>query len=63
MKHSAAIPLPLKTIRQVAADAEVNEKTALRVLVGNPVRPGGKERVLAALRLRGITLPLRTADE
>jgi len=59
--------LPLLVLRQAALDAGVHEQTAMKVALGLPVRPAGKERVLAALRTHGINvsaLPLyRRADE
>jgi hypothetical protein len=48
------LPLPTKVIRHIAADADVDDRTAERVLRGERVRPASQERVLAALRARGI---------
>jgi hypothetical protein len=59
--------IPVRVLRQAALDAGVHEKTAVKVALGLPVRPAGKERVLEALRARGVNvsaLPIfRRADE
>lgn len=49
-------PLPIKTLRLVAAEAEVDERTATRVLLGLPTRPVCRERVAQALDKRGIDI-------
>jgi len=50
-----AIPdIPLRLLRAAALDAGVHERTGLRVTLGLPVRPAGRERFIEALAKLGV---------
>ena len=58
------LPFSLKVLRQVAADADVDARTAARAVLGLPCRPACRERIAQALTARGIDpakLPQMTA--
>jgi hypothetical protein len=42
-----------RQLRLASADAELDERTSMRALCGYPVRSGGRERLLTALRALG----------
>jgi hypothetical protein len=48
------VPIPIKVVRLAAAEADVDERTACRVIAGAPTRPACRERVLRALADRGV---------
>lgn len=54
MKATPALPVSLPILRRAALDAAVHEKTAVRALRGLPVRPAGRDRLMAALSQLGV---------
>jgi hypothetical protein len=57
LPNMSTMELPLKTLRQVAADSDTDDRTVRRVLAGQPTRPLCRERIVRALTERGINPP------
>jgi hypothetical protein len=55
---SMAIELTARQIRQAAADADLDERTVQRWLLGLPIRPGCQERLAVALAAQGIEVEI-----
>jgi hypothetical protein len=51
---NVVLPFSLKVLRQIAADADVDSRTAARAVLGLPCRPACRERVVSAMTARGI---------
>ena len=60
----APAAIPIRVLRQAAADSDLDARTIARVVSGQPVRPICRERAVRALAAHGVDvskLPLAAA--
>jgi hypothetical protein len=48
--------IPVRKVRRAAALADIDIKTAKRIIAGLPTRPSGRERFLDELKKLGVSL-------
>ena len=54
MRHTRKTPLPAHLVRALSVEAPADPRTIRKVLLGQPVSALAHERVMRALRARGL---------